>query len=839
MNYPLNKLHGSAKKFYFTFGAAFVVLAAILFAPVVNAPAFVPTNWTAAATYPTTIARYGFAQVGQDLYVISGVSNGAIVNTVNRYNATTNVWSPLAPIPVGSEAPAAAYFNGKIYVADGLGGGNLIRIYNIATNTWSNGPPRPGVTSSFGAGAGAFNGNVYVIGGGSGPSTTLSIYNIAGNSWSAGPAAPSAYRLGGYTQVGRFLYLVGSFPASGTTNSNVSMRLDMATNSWSIGPVFAARRADFGLAAAGSSLFAIGGDSNTGGFFDPSVRVDELLDTTTWPVGSWTALLSDDQLPSPRQANQAGFLSSGRASGEIWSTGGIGAGNVYLNQHLYLRLGCLNYAFKSGIGQIVPGATDTGNHCDDCTTPITLPFPATFHGTTFTTANVSSNGNIEFVSNAASQSNSMLPNSSFNWAIFPFWDDLLTNVAGKGIFTSVQGFAPRRVFNIEWRTAQFNGPGTTNFELRLFENSPNLEVIYGATTGTFTGTIGLQRDTGSLFTQVRNNTNVLPSGTRTTFAPGCCPPITFNGTLGSNSITYPGSSGVQTDRVLRLGEISVCGSMKNFPGTAPGSYTYDQYSFTNDGPATCMTFSVTRQCAGSSQFIFPVAYLGSFDPANISTNYLGDPGVRPDPYAAFSVDVPENSTVVLVVSEIDPGVGCDSYIVTVTGLTCPFELVAAASRKMQGAMSFDINLPLTGSPGVECRSGAAGHTLVFTFTNSVVSGSASVTGGVGTAGAASFSGNTMTVPLSGVMDQQKITVTLNGVTDVFTQVLPATSVSMNVLLGDTTANKTVNASDISQVKAQSGAVANAANFRTDTNVSGTINASDVSQVKANSGHGVP
>jgi hypothetical protein len=154
-------------------------------------------------------------------------------------------------------------------------------------------------------------------------------------------------------------------------------------------------------------------------------------------------------------------------------------------------------------------------------------------------------------------------------------------------------------------------------------------------------------------------------------------------------------------------------------------------------------------------------------------------------------------------------------------------------------MSFDINLPLIGEPGVECRSGAAGHTLVFTFTNSVVSGSASVTAGVGTAGAASFSGNTMTVPLTGVTDQQKITVTLNNVTDASSQVLAPTAVSMNVLLGDTTGNKMVNASDISQVKAQSGTAVSAANFRTDTNVSGTINASDIAQVKANSGHGLP
>jgi hypothetical protein len=124
--------------------------------------------------------------------------------------------------------------------------------------------------------------------------------------------------------------------------------------------------------------------------------------------------------------------------------------------------------------------------------------------------------------------------------------------------------------------------------------------------------------------------------------------------------------------------------------------------------------------------------------------------------------------------------------------TIVLQLTNAVSRKSHNGTTFDIDLPLTGNPGIECRTSAGGnHTLVFTLTTNVVSGSATLTSGTGTAGAASFSGNTMTVPLTGVADQQKITVTLNGVTDASSQVLPATSVSMIALLGDTTANKSV------------------------------------------------
>jgi len=173
----------------------------------------------------------------------------------------------------------------------------------------------------------------------------------------------------------------------------------------------------------------------------------------------------------------------------------------------------------------------------------------------------------------------------------------------------------------------------------------------------------------------------------------------------------------------------------------------------------------------------------------------------------------------------------------------PLMPTAAVSRKAHpGAGTFAINLPLSGSPGVECRSGGTGHTIVVTFNNPVVSGNAAVTTGTGTvAGAPLFSGisNTMTVNLAGVPDVQMITLTLSNVMDSFGQTLPSVAVNMNVLAGDTNGNKTVNASDVSQTKTQVGMAVNASNFRQDVNVNGSINAGDVSLVKTRVGNGLP
>jgi hypothetical protein len=184
--------------------------------------------------------------------------------------------------------------------------------------------------------------------------------------------------------------------------------------------------------------------------------------------------------------------------------------------------------------------------------------------------------------------------------------------------------------------------------------------------------------------------------------------------------------------------------------------------------------------------------------------------------------------------------GFDGAVLHKSGTVGTLQLVTAVSRKThRTAGTFDINLPLTGEPGVECRSSSGTHSLVFTFTTNVVSGTATITAGTGTVGTPAFAGTTMTVPLSSVADIQTITVTLHGVTDASSQVLPDTSVSANMLIGDTTGDKTVNRSDVTQTRSQVGLPVTGSNFREDVKVNGAINASDVGQVRAELGHTIP
>ena len=55
------------------------------------------------------------------------------------------------------------------------------------------------------------------------------------------------------------------------------------------------------------------------------------------------------------------------------------------------------YVITEGADAIVPGDTDTGNHCDDCNTAVTLPFPFQLYDQTYKSVQVSSNGHLDFV----------------------------------------------------------------------------------------------------------------------------------------------------------------------------------------------------------------------------------------------------------------------------------------------------------------------------------------------------------------------------------------------------------------------------------------------------------
>jgi hypothetical protein len=167
-------------------------------------------------------------------------------------------------------------------------------------------------------------------------------------------------------------------------------------------------------------------------------------------------------------------------------------------------------------------------------------------------------------------------------------------------------------------------------------------------------------------------------------------------------------------------------------------------------------------------------------------------------------------------------------------------LSKVASRKTHGSAGvFEVNMPLTGTSGVEPRIGtpAGSHTIVFTFTNPVTGGTASSS--AGTVSNVTFNGHEMLVNLSGINDAQTVTVTANNVTS-STGTLPSTGATVAFLQGDVDGNRSVTSSDVSQIKNGSGqGVVDGTSFRNDITANGAINSSDVSLAKSKSGNTLP
>lgn len=144
----------------------------------------------------------------------------------------------------------------------------------------------------------------------------------------------------------------------------------------------------------------------------------------------------------------------------------------------------------------------------------------------------------------------------------------------------------------------------------------------------------------------------LPSGT---LPAALNPPTTFTAVLGAPSPDK--TTGTQTNRINRNGITPTCDTPKAFPGIiGTGPTTFDDFTFTNTATtSTCVEVSY-QALTGNGAGIFAVAYEGSFNPANISQNWLSDAGFSPGTgRVTFSFNLPARQTLHLVFNDTMAG----------------------------------------------------------------------------------------------------------------------------------------------------------------------------------------
>ncbi len=121
---------------------------------------------------------------------------------------------------------------------------------------------------------------------------------------------------------------------------------------------------------------------------------------------------------------------------------------------------------------------------------------------------------------------------------------------------------------------------------------------------------------------------------------------TFTGRILNTDPTH-------SPRITRNGVHSICGTAKPYPGnTGSENFHYKSYTVQNTSASPdCVT--LTLKNLDPLNTVHLVAYIGSFNPSNLSQNYLGDIGNSSvsGKVETFSVTIPGNTTIVLIATE--------------------------------------------------------------------------------------------------------------------------------------------------------------------------------------------
>ena len=297
-------------------------------------------HWQRAATMPTS--RFGLGAVAMPnsiyLYAVGGWYNdlsnldpfvqqrAAVEN--ERYNACTERWETMAPLPDHRANIGAAVLNGKLYVVGGtsqvvsFGIATVTQhatvfVYDPVTNRWREVAPLP--VAYAGMAVVGVGDKLYAFGGVDGNdnvSKLTYIYNPASDQWQTGAPLPGEGR---YFAAATFyagkIYLVGGFPAISSV-----LTYDPATNQWANGPELQVGRHSFGLTPVPDGyLYAVGGAAGTA-----ELRSTERFSTAT---GKW------EPVPATRDGNRDG-VAAVYTAGRIYALGGEGVATV--NESLVL-----------------------------------------------------------------------------------------------------------------------------------------------------------------------------------------------------------------------------------------------------------------------------------------------------------------------------------------------------------------------------------------------------------------------------------------------------------------------------------------------------------------------
>ncbi|KEY18524.1 T9SS type A sorting domain-containing protein [Kaistella antarctica] len=179
--------------------------------------------------------------------------------------------------------------------------------------------------------------------------------------------------------------------------------------------------------------------------------------------------------------------------------------------------------------------------------------------------------------------------------------------------------------------------------------------------------------------------------------------FSLDGTESSSCKVFTGrilpTDPTHSPRITRDGIHSACGTAKVYPGDfGSGAFHYKSYSLQNTSATPdCVTLSLKNTDPDGLKQVHLMAYTGSFNPANISQNYLGDIGNSSLSGAVetMNVTIPGNTTIILIASEVTGNTAFTAdFTITVLSANCA-TLLKTVDNPKGGAVNVYPN-PTTG-----------------------------------------------------------------------------------------------------------------------------------------------
>jgi N-acetylneuraminic acid mutarotase len=223
-------------------------------------------SWRYVAPLPYTTFGAGGASVNGHFYVIGGTQcPGPSLAAVSIYDPLTDVWTPGSPMNIAKQNFVTAAVNGKIYALGGVSSGTSVadaEVYDPVLDHWTNLPPVPAPRGSV---AGAAVGNkIYVISGDY--TNTVFEFDTVTNTWSSKSPMPAINSGAEAVVVNGLIYVLGgdafNCTISGPCDHTSVFVYDPQTDSWSAGVPLPDAVGGFAVANIVDCIYVASGISN-------------------------------------------------------------------------------------------------------------------------------------------------------------------------------------------------------------------------------------------------------------------------------------------------------------------------------------------------------------------------------------------------------------------------------------------------------------------------------------------------------------------------------------------------------------------------------------------------